>query len=53
MLQKHECGERTMALLSLIFNKLNIPLSPKKTIGPVCELEYLKTTFLDRSQQSL
>ena len=30
-----------MALLSLIFNKLNIPLSPKKTIGPVCELEYL------------
>ena len=36
-----ECGERTMALLSLIFNKLNIPLSPKKTIGPVCELEYL------------
>jgi hypothetical protein len=36
-----ECGERTMALLSLIFNKLNIPLSAKKTIGPVCELEYL------------
>lgn len=36
-----DCGERTMALLSLIFNKLNIPLSQKKTIGPVCELEYL------------
>jgi hypothetical protein len=32
-----ECGERTMALLSLIFNKLNIPLSPKKTIGPVSD----------------
>ncbi|XP_076089881.1 uncharacterized protein LOC143061586 [Mytilus galloprovincialis] len=30
-----------MALLSLIFNKLNIPLSCKKTVGPVCELEYL------------
>ncbi|CAG2232749.1 unnamed protein product [Mytilus edulis] len=36
-----DCGERTMALLSLIFNKLNIPLSSKKTVGPVCELEYL------------
>ncbi|VDI03029.1 Hypothetical predicted protein [Mytilus galloprovincialis] len=36
-----DCGERTMALLSLIFNKLNIPLSCKKTVGPVCELEYL------------
>jgi hypothetical protein len=32
-----KCGERTMALLSLIFNKLNIPLSLKKTIGPVCD----------------
>ena len=36
-----DCGERTMALLSLIFNKLNIPLSCKKTVGPVCELECL------------
>ena len=35
------CGERTMALLSLIFNKLNVPLSAKKTVGPTCELEYL------------
>ena len=36
-----DCGERTMALLTLIFNKLNIPLSVKKTVGPTCELEYL------------
>ena len=36
-----ECGERTMALLSLIFNKLNIPLSAKKTVGRTCVLEYL------------
>lgn len=36
-----DCGERTMALLSLIFNKLNIPLSKKKTVGPTCTLEYL------------
>ena len=36
-----ECGEKTMPLLSLIFNKLNIPLSAKKTVGPTCVLEYL------------
>lgn len=36
-----DCGERTMALLSLIFNKLSIPLSKKKTVGPSCVLEYL------------
>jgi hypothetical protein len=36
-----ECSERTMALLSLIFNKLNISLSAKKTVGPTCVLEYI------------
>ena len=36
-----ECDERTMALLSLIFNKLNITLSAKKTVDPTCVLDYL------------
>ncbi len=36
----HE-GHRTMALLSLIFNKLHIPIAPHKTVGPVTKLEYL------------
>ena len=36
-----EKGYRTMAVLSMIFNKLHIPLSVKKTVGPVTELEYL------------
>jgi len=35
------CGERTMALLCMIFKKLNIPLSAKKTVGPTFVLEYL------------
>ena len=30
-----------MAVLNLVFNKLDIPLSPNKTIGPETELEYL------------
>lgn len=33
--------ERTMALLTLIFGRLRIPLSPSKTVGPTTELEYL------------
>ena len=36
-----DCGFRTMALSSLIFNKHNIPLSAKKTIGSTFVLEYL------------
>ena len=36
-----EKGYRTLAVLSMIFNKLHIPLSAKKTVGPVTELEYL------------
>ena len=34
-------GDRTMALLTMLFKKLNIPLSPKKTMGPLTKLEYL------------
>lgn len=34
-------GERTMALLTTIFHRLHIPLSDKKTVGPVTVLEYL------------
>ena len=30
-----------MALLTMLFKKLNIPLSPKKTMGPLTKLEYL------------
>ena len=36
-----EKGYRTMALLSMICKKFGIPLSVKKTIEPVTELEYL------------
>ena len=32
---------RNMALLTLLFNSLGIPLSQHKTVGPVHELEYL------------
>ena len=34
-------GDRTMALLTMLFKKLGIPLSTKKSIGPATELEYL------------
>ncbi|MEW8338437.1 MAG: reverse transcriptase domain-containing protein [Candidatus Thiodiazotropha taylori] len=34
-------ADRTMAVLTLVFNKLGIPLSLNKTVGPVTELEYL------------
>ncbi|XP_069109890.1 uncharacterized protein [Argopecten irradians] len=34
-------SDRTMALITMIFNKLKIPLSPKKTMGPTCVIEYL------------
>lgn len=36
-----EDGYRTMALLTMIFKQLSIPLSIKKTIGPLTELEFL------------
>ena len=34
-------GERTMAILSLVFNRLKIPLAKHKCIGPATCLEYL------------
>ena len=34
-------SERTMAISTLVFNKLNIPLSVHKTAGPATVLEYL------------
>ena len=30
-----------MALLTLVFNRLRLPIHPNKTIGPVTNLEYL------------
>ncbi|CAF4516564.1 unnamed protein product, partial [Rotaria socialis] len=40
-----DCSEqeslRTMAIITMAFKKLNILLSPSKTIGPVASLEYL------------
>ena len=36
-----EHGYRTMAILTMLFKKLGVPLNLKKTIGPVTELEYL------------
>nr|XP_006816894.1 PREDICTED: uncharacterized protein LOC102802474 [Saccoglossus kowalevskii] len=34
-------AERTMALLTLIFGRLGIPLAPHKTVGPTTTLEFL------------
>ena len=38
-------GHRTLALLTMIFKKLGIPLSAKKNVGPVTCLEYLEITL--------
>jgi hypothetical protein len=35
------CGFRTMDILTVIFNRLKIPISKKKTVGPTTTLEYL------------
>lgn len=35
------CGFRTMAIITTIFNRLKIPISKKKTVGPTTTLEYL------------
>ena len=34
-------AERTMAIMTLIFNRLNVPLASNKTMGPLTCLEYL------------
>lgn len=36
---------RTMALLTMIFNKLNVPLAKHKTMGPLKVIEYLGITL--------
>ena len=40
-------AERTMALLTLVFHKLQVPIAPHKTVGPTVELQYLGI-ILDR-----
>ncbi|VDI16884.1 Hypothetical predicted protein [Mytilus galloprovincialis] len=34
-------AERTMALITMIFNRLNVPLAANKTMGPLTCIEYL------------
>ena len=34
-------AERTMALMTMIFNRLNVPLAANKTMGPLTCIEYL------------
>uniref|UniRef100_A0A8W8JDA4 Uncharacterized protein n=1 Tax=Magallana gigas TaxID=29159 RepID=A0A8W8JDA4_MAGGI len=34
-------ADRTMAILTMLFNKLNVPLAKNKTIGPDTVMEYL------------
>jgi hypothetical protein len=34
-------GNRTMALLTMIFTKLNVPLAKHKTMSPLTMIEYL------------
>ncbi|CAF4209424.1 unnamed protein product [Rotaria sp. Silwood2] len=38
---RNDGGERTSVMISLIFNRLKIPLSVHKTVGPAQEIEYL------------
>ncbi|CAG2196837.1 unnamed protein product [Mytilus edulis] len=37
----HAEGERSMALMMMIFKRLNVPIAMHKTVGPVTCLEYL------------
>lgn len=39
------CADRSMALLTMIFRKLDLPISASKTIGPSRCLEYLGITL--------
>lgn len=41
----HECGDRNMALLTLIFNRLKIPLAKHKTEGPSTTITFLGITL--------
>ncbi|CAF2986886.1 unnamed protein product, partial [Rotaria sp. Silwood2] len=38
---RNDGGERTSVMISLYFNRLKIPLSVHKTVGPTQEIEYL------------
>ena len=35
------CAERTMALMTTLFKRLNIPLAKHKVVGPCTVIEYL------------
>ena len=41
----HEDADRSMAIITMLFNKLHLPIAPHKTVGPVHELEYLGITL--------
>ena len=41
----HAEGERSMALMMMIFKRLNVPIAMHKTVGPVTCLEYLGIIF--------
>ena len=34
-------AERTMAMLTLVFNRLCVPTAPHKTVGPTIQLQYI------------
>ena len=47
-------ADRTMALITMIFNRLRIPISPSKTVGPTVQLQYLGIILdTDRMQARL
>ena len=48
----HADADRSMALLTMIFGKLNLPLSKPKTIGPSHCLEYLGITLDTENMQA-
>ncbi|XP_060076370.1 uncharacterized protein LOC132555998 [Ylistrum balloti] len=50
--QPHAMGERTMALLCMVFRRLKIPLSVHKTIGSSTTIEYLGITLDSEEMQA-
>ncbi|XP_060070456.1 uncharacterized protein LOC132550411 [Ylistrum balloti] len=46
------CGERNMALLHLIFNRLNIPMAKHKTCGLEIVIEYLRIVLDSHNMQT-
>ena len=45
-------ADRTMALITMIFNRLRIPISPSKTVGPTVQLQYVGIIFDTDSMQA-